>query len=263
MAEQVKTTSLPDSGLTAKPTPSAPVKPAPNPGTYVVKVPKDQIYRVPPPENARLYKNYTRGKNRRSRCCCCLCWLIGLIFIFVILLGIAAGVLYLVFRPEALDYSVDRIAIKGINLTSATASAGAELSPQFDVAVGARNPNEKLGIYYLEDSSVEVYYNSDVRLSNGALPAFYQPSNNVTVFKTALKGSGVVLTKEDRRALVEDQTKGKVPLKLKLMAPVKIEVGSVKTWKFTVKVKCDLTVDKLTEHAKIVRESCHYSVNLW
>ncbi|KAL9144086.1 hypothetical protein ABFS82_14G274700 [Erythranthe guttata] len=46
-------------------------------GTYVVQVPKDQIYRVPPPENAimleqRNLKN--QDKQKRSSCCCfCSC----------------------------------------------------------------------------------------------------------------------------------------------------------------------------------------------
>ncbi|KAI4308296.1 hypothetical protein L6164_031385 [Bauhinia variegata] len=257
---EVKTTSSSGSELPRKPTPPSPEKPVPPPGTYVVQIPKDQVYRFPPPENARRYNQYTRRKQRRSGCCCCLCWLLGLIFVLIVLLGIAAGVLYLVFRPEAPDYTVNRIAVKGINITSASLSAA--ISPEFDVAVRANNPNDKIGIYYEKDSSVEIYYNV-VRLCKGALPAFYQPSNNVTVFETALKGSGIELSSTDIKALVNAQNQGKVTLNLKIRAPVKIKVGSVKTWKITVKVDCDVTVDKLTVQAKIVSKKCDYGVDIW
>ncbi|KAF7815477.1 NDR1/HIN1-like protein 13 [Senna tora] len=261
MADRVHPHDSPPVSGESLPTPPAPEKPIPPPGTYVVQIPKDQIYRVPPPENARRQDHYARHrKSRRSPCCCCLCWLIGLLFILVVLLGIAAGVLYLVFRPEAPDYTINSISVKGMNLTAAAASL--TVSPEFDVAVRANNPNDKIGIYYEKDSSVEVYY-SDARLCNGALPAFYQPSNNVTVFQTALKGTDIELRSTDRTALVDAQSKRKVPLTLKLRAPVRIKVGSVKTWKITVKVNCDVTVDNLTAQAKVVSKDCDYGVDLW
>ncbi|KAK7320498.1 hypothetical protein VNO77_30026 [Canavalia gladiata] len=235
-------------------------KPVPPPGTYVIRIPKDQVYRVPPPENAHRQDQFIRRKHRRSRCCCCFCWLIGFIFILIVLLGIAAGVLYLVFRPEAPKYTIDGIAIRGMNVTSP--SSAEEVSPEFDVTVKADNPNDKIGIRYETDSSAEIFYN-DVRLCNGALPAFYQPSNNVTVFKTVLRGNGIKLRSGDRSALLEAQTKRKVPLTVSLRAPVKIKVGSVQTWKITVKVDCDVTVNELTAQAKIVSKHCNYNVDLW
>lgn len=176
------------------------------------------------------------------------------------LLGIAAGIFYLVFRPEAPKYSIENIAVRGINVTSP--SFDAAISPEFNVTVKADNPNDKIGIYYLKDSSAEVFYN-DARLCNGALPAFHQPSNNVTVFGMVLKGNGIELSSEDQRSLVGSQTKRKVPLTVSIRAPVRIKVGSVKTWKITVKVDCDVTVNELTAQAKIVSKRCDYKVDLW
>ncbi|PNX77778.1 protein NDR1-like [Trifolium pratense] len=235
-------------------------KPVPPPGTYVIKIPKDIIHRVPPPENARRYEQYTRKSQRRNRRCCCFCWFIGIIFILIVLLGITAGIFYLVFRPKAPNYSIENINIRGINLTSPSSTAA--ISPEFDVTVKSDNPNNKIGISYLKDSSAEIFY-KDVRLCNGVLPAFYQPSNNVTVFKTVLKGNGIKMRSEDLRAMVTAQSKRKVPLMVKLRAPVKIKVGLVKTWKITVKVDCDLTVDRLMVDAKIVTKDCNFSVDLW
>lgn len=55
--------------------PSVSSRPAFHSGTYVVQVPKDQIYRVPPPENALMVAERTRNqdKQRRSSCCFCSC----------------------------------------------------------------------------------------------------------------------------------------------------------------------------------------------
>ncbi|XP_048323884.2 NDR1/HIN1-like protein 13 [Ziziphus jujuba] len=257
------TTSSPNnsSEFPKRPSPPSPEKPVPPPGTYVIQIPKDTVYRVPPPENAKKYQQLSRRKsNRRPCCCCCLCWLLGLIVILIVLAGISAGVLYLVFRPESPKYTVDDVSIKGINLTSSSSSS--VISPTIDVEVRAENPNDKIGIYYEKDSSVRVYF-SDVKLCDGVLPKFYQPSNNVTVFKTTLAGSGIEFTESVHKSLRSAQSQGRVPLELKLRAPVKIKVGSVKTWTITVKVNCDITVDKLTAEAKIVSKKCDYDVDLW
>jgi len=45
-------------------------KPAPPLGTYVIKIPKDIVHRVPPPENARRYEQYTHKKHRRDQHIC-------------------------------------------------------------------------------------------------------------------------------------------------------------------------------------------------
>ncbi|XP_062172307.1 NDR1/HIN1-like protein 13 [Alnus glutinosa] len=261
---RIDDTSSETSETTLKPATPDSEKPVPPPGTYVIHIPKDQVYRVPPPENARRYKDLASRKSHRRPCCLCVCWIFGLLAVFLILLGITAGILYLVFKPESPNYSIDTIAISGLNLTAAAVATTSVLtvSPEFDVTVRADNPNDKIGIYYRKDSSVEIYY-ADVRMCNGVLPVFYQPSNNITVFKTALKGSGIELTSTMRNSLVQEQNLGAVPLQLKLRAPVKIKVGSVKTWTITVKVDCDITVDKLTAAAKIVSKDCDYGVNLW
>lgn len=252
--------------LATRPNPS-PDKPVPPPGTYVIHIPKDQVYRVPPPENADRYQALTRkSKTRRRPCCCCLCWSLGVLALILALVAVSAAIFYLVVKPRSPNYSIDAVSISGVNLTAAAASAASSasltVSPEFDVTVRADNPNKKIGIYYEPKSSVGIYYDG-VSLCNGAVPSFYQPSNNVTVFKTALKGSGVVLTSTVKNSLLQAQSQGKVPLLLTVRAPVKIKVGSVKSWTITVKVDCDITVDSLTTNAKILSKDCHYGVKIW
>lgn len=127
--------------------------------------------------------------------------------------------------------------------------------------VRAENPNKKIGIYYEKGSSVTVFY-SDIDLCNGALPVFYQGNRNVTVFETVLTGNGIRLSDVVMGNLLTEQREGQIPLELDLRVPVRIKVGAVKTWKITVKVRCDLKVNKLTEDSRLVSKSCKVDVDL-
>ncbi|CAI9269253.1 unnamed protein product [Lactuca saligna] len=157
-----------------------------------------------------------------------------------------------------LKYSIDNISIGGVNLTSS-----APIFPRITVDIRAENPNDKLSVYYNgKGSSVNVYY-ADVNLCNGVLPTLQQHTNNVTIIKTALRGSNIVLARDDHSRLVSQQGKRNVPLRLKVKAPLKIKIGAVKTWEITVTVKCNVAVDQLTQKSKIVSENCDYRVKLW
>ncbi|KAK6144151.1 hypothetical protein DH2020_020971 [Rehmannia glutinosa] len=249
--------STADSGQKPKAPNPPPSNLVPPPATYVVQLPREQIFRYPPPENARKLETLTRRKNRRSCCRRCCCFTFCLLLLLIVAAAISAGVLYLVFDFKSPKYTVTNISIKGLNLTSA-----APISPEIDVTIRAENPNGKIGIYYLKDSSVNVLYN-DVKLSGGVLPAFYQPKKNVTVLQTPLTGSDIVLTGAVRTALRNAQNRRRVPLVVNVEAPVKIRVGSAKTWEITAKVRCDVVLDGLNERAEIVSKDCDYSVRLW
>ncbi|KAL2242254.1 UNVERIFIED_CONTAM: NDR1/HIN1-like protein 13 [Sesamum indicum] len=76
-----ETSSLPDITTDAatstttendQPLPQSP-KPTFQSRTYVVQIPKDQIYRVPPPENAHMLEERTRNPAKKKRSSCCLC----------------------------------------------------------------------------------------------------------------------------------------------------------------------------------------------
>lgn len=69
-----------------------------------------------------------------------------------------------------------------VSFTSPSSTAALlSFLPEIDVTMRADNDNDKIGIYYEKGSSVEMFFN-DAMLCDGALPAFYQPSNNVTAF---------------------------------------------------------------------------------
>nr|XP_051202396.1 NDR1/HIN1-like protein 13 [Lolium perenne] len=63
---------------------------AAQPGTYVVEVPKDKVFRMPPPKNEHLFQQYTRLAKRRSSCSslrACLYLLLAILCLNVFLVG--------------------------------------------------------------------------------------------------------------------------------------------------------------------------------
>ena len=81
-------------------------KPPPPPGTYLVQIPKEQIYRIPPPENARRYEDLSRRKPNRSACRRCCCYSLAALLVLVTLSAALFWIFFLVFRPHKPMFSV-------------------------------------------------------------------------------------------------------------------------------------------------------------
>ncbi|XP_010493233.1 PREDICTED: uncharacterized protein LOC104770498 [Camelina sativa] len=224
-------------------------------GTYVIEIRKDEIYRVPPPENAHRYEYLSRQKPNHSPCRRCFCYSLAALLILLLLAAIAGGVLYLVYRPQKPQYSVSGVSVTGLNLTTSS-----PISPVIGVKLRAHNENGKLGLIYVLGNEAKVFYDG-MELGNGKFTAFKQPADNVTVITTVLKGLSLQLTKASRKGLTESQKKGQVPFGVKIKAPVKFKVGAVTTWTMTVTVDCKVIVDKLTASATVITENCDTVVN--
>ncbi|KAK3165757.1 hypothetical protein QOZ80_1AG0037290 [Eleusine coracana subsp. coracana] len=241
-----------------------PVPPAhpgsPQPGsTYVVQVPKDKVFRVPPPENARLFEHYTRRAKRRRRCSCArVCaWTIAFILALAFLLAAAAGVVYVAFRPRRPAYAAQKLAVRGL-----AGVGNASAAPAFDVAVRADNgANGRVGVRYGGGGHVSVSYDG-VLLAEGAWPAFYQEPRNVTVFVVNAKGPGLRLSPSVRGQMAAAERLRSVPFDVDVEVPVRLQLGKLKTWAVPVRARCTVAVDRLAADAKVVAESCGVKLRL-
>ncbi|GLJ06087.1 hypothetical protein SUGI_0031580 [Cryptomeria japonica] len=166
--------------------------------------------------------------------------------------GQAAAILYSVFQPRIPKYSVDKFQI-----TSFALGPDATVSSQFGMVVRARNPNEKIGIDYLENSYLGVFY-IGTELCRGKLPAFYQGHGSTDNLNVNLTGNQVHITSEMVSSLTAQRQQGNIPLRLKADVPVKIEFGKLKTMKITFRLRCDLVVDRLDDNTSvdISRKKC-------
>lgn len=95
-----------------------------------------------------------------------------------------------------------------------------------------------------------------VKIGDGAWPDFLQERRNVTMFDADLSASGIVLSSAIRQDLVTAEKRRQVPLLVEASVPVQFKAGAVTSWTITFKLRCDVTVDRLTPASKIVSESC-------
>lgn len=234
----------------------------PQPGTYVVQVPKDKVFRVPPPENERLFQHYTRRAKRQSGCSClraCLYLLLAIVCLAV-LLAVAVGVVYVVYKPRQPAYSVVSLAVSGLAGVGNASVPGA-FTPGFDATLRADNSrNGKMGVHYDgAGSRVAVSYDG-VSLAQGAWPAFYQAPGNVTVFVAKAKGAGLRFSERVRGQMAAAERLRSVPFDVDVKVPVRLQLGGVKTWAVSVTVRCTIAVDRLAASAKVVSRSCSAKV---
>ncbi|KAI0511724.1 hypothetical protein KFK09_012356 [Dendrobium nobile] len=251
--------SLPPQGEKLGMPPADPMlKPSPPSASFVIQLPKDQIYRIPPPENAYRFNFYTRqaAKRQRGSCSRCLFFLFIVLSLIFIFLAAALGIIYLIFLPKLPSFSIDSLSIHNINLSSSAAA-----SPEVDLTIRSANTNKKIGIYYRDGGSVVIDYSGEV-LSRGAWPSFYQGKRNVTVVQTALRGSGIRFADDLRGSLTAAVKRREVPLGINAELPMRMRFGAVKIWTITVKLQCDVTVNKLTADARILNELCRAKVDV-
>ncbi|KAJ4819898.1 hypothetical protein LUZ62_032464 [Rhynchospora pubera] len=237
-----------------------PRQPDPKPPKHhVVQIPKDQVFRTPPPENARLQKIYAaRAARKRNRNCFCFFkYLLSTILTIVLVVAIVAVVFFLFYKPKIPKYTLSSMTVKNFNVSAPNTLT---FSPDFEAIVTADNPNSKISIYYEDNSDITVSY-KDVNLANGAWPKFHQPEKNVTELVVSVKGSGIRLSESLHDDILQNEKNGAVPLNLDMKVPVKIKAGAISTWTFNVLVSCDVTLDKLAAGSTIVDKSCSVKVH--
>lgn len=187
-----------------------------------------------------------------------MCWTLLIIFLIIVVIGATIGILWLIFQPKLPKYSIDKLEITQFNLSN-----DQSLSATFDVTIMARNPNEKIGIYYEGGSHITVSYNG-TQLTEGALPKFYQGHENTTQIVVGLAGQTQNATGLLSSLQQEQQQTGHVPLKLRVNQPVKIKLGQLKLPKLKFRVKCTLKVNAVSANdvISIQDSSCSFKLRL-
>ncbi|CAL0301383.1 unnamed protein product [Lupinus luteus] len=211
----------------------------------------------PPPQRTIPMMHSNPPKKRRSCCCKFFCCIFSTLLILIVAIAITAGVLYLVFRPNLPKYSVDELRI----INQFDTSGNNNLFVTFNVTITARNPNKKIGFFYVGGSQITAWY-EETQLCEGSLPKFYQGHRNITVLNIPMIGQ----TKDtnDLVNTLEQEQKGTIPLNLKVTQPVRIKVGKLELFKINFRVGCNLVVDSLSANSdiKIISNSCKFKFRL-
>ncbi|KAG7543554.1 Late embryogenesis abundant protein LEA_2 subgroup [Arabidopsis thaliana x Arabidopsis arenosa] len=199
-----------------------------------------------------------KKKGSRSCWCRCVCYTLLVLFLLIVIIGAIVGILYLVFRPKLPDYNIDRL-----QLTRFQLNQDLSLSTAFNVTITAKNPNEKIGIYYEDGSRISVLY-MQTRLSNGSLPKFYQGHENTTIISVEMTGfnqnaTSVMTTLQEQQRLT-----GSIPLRIRVTQPVRIKLGKLKLMEVRFLVRCGVSVDSLAANSviRVTSSNCKYRFRL-
>ncbi|XVF58956.1 hypothetical protein PTKIN_Ptkin07bG0108000 [Pterospermum kingtungense] len=221
--------------------------------TYVVQVPKDQIYRVPPPENARIVENYRKAaaspqRNKKRPCLHYLIWIAIALIVIGVLIGVALIILYHSFTPKAPVFSVSKLYVKQFKDGS---------PPRYDITLKVRNPNEKMGIQYgsFEDDAKLTFWTKT--LGWGQFLTLYQNSGELNVFQVKLNGhEDQTVPPNVQRSMKDKKIKHQISLVLNVKSPLLLNVWILKLWKRDMDVKCNFRVSTMGEGTKILHQEC-------
>ncbi|XP_077214220.1 NDR1/HIN1-like protein 13 [Tasmannia lanceolata] len=232
--------------------PDSSPEPAPHrSGTYVVQVPKDQIYRFPPPENAVLAERYRIPIRSKNPCCHCLSWLFGVIGVLIFLLVVSGAIFYIVVNPRLPRYQIHHVHVKNTPTLHKH-----HPKPEYQITITSENPNARMDFSYLKGGSATLSYKHQQHIAKGKPPKFDQGYRDSTEFQLALTGSDVGLPHDVEKSLKNEQSKIHIPLSLSLDLPVRIKVSALRSWNMNMAVRCDMVASSLAKDAHIVSQMC-------
>ncbi|XP_058077720.1 NDR1/HIN1-like protein 13 [Magnolia sinica] len=236
-----------------KPKPLPDNQPSLSSGTYVVQVPKEQIYRVPTPENAKLAEKYRNPPPRKSPCFSCFTRLGCFLIILVVLLATLVALVYFITRPKSPTFVIKQVQVRDPHPTSPH-----HPTHEYHIKLISKNPNTQMSISYQKGGTAFLYY-KDKQIAKGK-PRPSQQSHRSTTFQLALSGSDAKLPREIQKSFKGKGSKAGVPLSLSIDVPVRLYLGSMKLWVMRVAVGCDLTASTLAKGTRVVSHKCHAKI---
>ncbi|GLT84856.1 hypothetical protein SLE2022_030670 [Rubroshorea leprosula] len=168
------------------------------------------------------------GDGRHVLCSC--------ISIFLLLAGVTALTVWLVYRPYKPQFTVVDAAVYSLNATSPFIFT----SMQFTIAT--RNPNKRVSIFYGALTAYVSYRNQPIT-PPVMLPPLYHEKKSTVVLSPVLGDGGVVpVSAELVNELGMDETYGVVPLTVVLMGRLRWKAGAIRTIRYEIYVRCDVWV---------------------
>lgn len=234
---------VPPAGEVNDEEPPLPLVLRPSPGrptaTYVVQIPKDQIYRVPPPENALIVQQYLNPPVKKRRCSGLL-WVLIILLILALVIGITLGALYFFLKPTSPEFSIARVRVKDQNSTS----------PTYEISLQAKNRNEMLGV--CEGSGDASLSFKQKNIASGGFPASCQGNKGSSDLELVLVGEKGL--KDSKSA------NGPVSLDLMVKASMQGKLWALNTKSSDMEVACNFRVSTLGTGTKVLSQECRTKV---
>ncbi|KAK4264899.1 hypothetical protein QN277_026018 [Acacia crassicarpa] len=225
--------------------------------TYIVQVPKDQVYRVPPPENA-LFVEQRRNpiKRKNNTTCYCSSWFLISLLAILIVTALTITSLYFIFRPKHPGFSVTKFEVKKPPTTT-TNKKNAHWVPHYLVSMRAKNPNGRTGLSYAKDGDVSMYCNSIV-VATGKFPGLDQDPNASSALKIELSGSKDRPLNAAMKRSMNSTSKSQVAIsfELEMKLEVKGKIGGLKIYGMNPTVNCKIKLSSMRDNARVLSQQC-------
>ncbi|KAL2521614.1 hydroxyproline-rich glycoprotein family protein [Forsythia ovata] len=166
--------------------------PLENSETYIVQIPRDQVYRVPPPENAKIVENHRRPSHDQKKKTNFggSCWWIILAFAIIALtVGISVGVVRALYNPKYPTFSVKQIHVKNLEQFINGGHHGSGHSPEYDITLQAHNPNDRMDVSYKGAAGKASLEFKKQKIAQGGVPNLTQDPNSSTKISLILHGT--------------------------------------------------------------------------
>ncbi|CAN4097270.1 unnamed protein product [Withania somnifera] len=236
----------------------APSLPPDRSDTYIIQIPRDQVYRVPPPEYAKIVENYRLPKDnsQRKRKCGCCCWILLGLLIFGIIIGVIIGVIHLMYIPRCPNFSVVGVHFK--NVTDTNRGQGKKNQPKqwpkFEFDLKVNNVNERMDVSFGQGKTNFVFRKYKIGQgkypSNNSLKAKHSNNNHLSVDV----GSNGKLP-DDLLKVLEDDKK-LIPVTMMIHVPMEIKSWVRNMKKNNLEIACEFDVEQLTKKSKVMPNEC-------
>ncbi|KAF1867627.1 hypothetical protein Lal_00050058 [Lupinus albus] len=221
---------------------------------YIVQFPKDQIYYVPPSENALIverYRNSPKNEKKRRSCCCSirLMLTIGLILLTIIaVVGITLAVLYFIFNPMGPIFYVNDVLVR---------TSGKSKTPYYEISLGVKNPNKRLGLDYEDADNDVVLLFEGTEVATGKFPTLEQGHGVSSKVKVELTGTNEHLPKVMDKSMNDRKSNTPVSLSLDMKLGVRFSTAGIEGWLMKSDVVCRFKVNALMNNSEILSQACN------
>jgi len=176
---------------------------------------------------------------RRSGCggggcfCCLLKLILKIVVTIVVIVGLAALIVWLIFRPiNKINFHANNVSLTQFSLID---NQNVNYSLALDITI--RNPNKKIGVYY-DRIEAGAYY-EDQRLKSVYITPFYQGHKNTTVLNVVFEGQQLLGGIQD---FTQEKTSGIYSIDVKLYLRIRFKLGKVKSPRLRPRIECELKV---------------------
>lgn len=159
-------------------------------------------------------------------------FIIAAIILLIVIIGLTILIVWAVLRPSNPRFVLQDTTIFALNLTEPNT-----LTTNLQVTVIARNPMDKVGIYYLKLDAYATYRNQQITLAT-ELPSTYLGHRDDIVWSPFLYGNSVPMSPYVATALEEDMNAGVLMLNIKIQGKLKWKVGSWMSGRYMIYVNC-------------------------